>query len=392
MEKRTVFIIDDEEIIRKTLSIHLTKGNYSVIQSAGGSGIFEELKNNNYELVISDIRMPEVNGLQILEYVKKNYADIPVLILTGLMDLNITIEAMKMGAFDFLIKPITKEHLLNTVQNALHSRDLLIQNKKLEKENLEYRTILENKVEERTEQLNKKTVELENAYETLQKMNFQMVKVLAEAIEAKDKYTRGHCDRMRLICLKIGELLGISEEEKTDLEFAAVLHDLGKIGIADSILNKIDTLSENEFDMIKEHSLIGEKIISEISTFKNVSMIIKHHHENYDGSGYPGGLKGSHIPLLSRIIAVADVFDALTSNRPYRESLSIESAISEIKNISGTKLDPSIVQLLISNREYFYKNSYTKLKPNQPQKYSGTEEKNKLLKKSLCLHAYGNSL
>jgi len=303
MEKRTVFIIDDEEIIRKTLSIHLTKGNYSVIQSAGGSGIFEELKNNNYELVISDIRMPEVNGLQILEYVKKNYADIPVLILTGLMDLNITIEAMKMGAFDFLIKPITKEHLLNTVQNALHSRDLLIQNKKLEKENLEYRTILENKVEERTEQLNKKTVELENAYETLQKMNFQMVKVLAEAIEAKDKYTRGHCDRMRLICLKIGELLGISEEEKTDLEFAAVLHDLGKIGIADSILNKIDTLSENEFDMIKEHSLIGEKIISEISTFKNVSMIIKHHHENYDGSGYPGGLKGSHIPLLSRIIA-----------------------------------------------------------------------------------------
>ena len=175
MEKRTILIVDDEEIIRKTLSIHLTKGNYSVIQSAGGSGIFEELKNNNYELVISDIRMPEVNGLQILEYVKKNYANIPVLILTGLMDFNITIEAMKMGAFDFLIKPITKEHLLNTVQNALHNRDLLIQNKKLEKENLEYRTILENKVEERTEQLNKKTVELENAYETLQKMNFQMV-------------------------------------------------------------------------------------------------------------------------------------------------------------------------------------------------------------------------
>src|SRR3990172_10641967 len=196
MQKRPILIIDDEEIIRKTLSIHLTKGNYSVIQSAGGFGIFDELKNNNYELVISDIRMPEVNGLQILEYVKKNYDDIPVLILTGLMDLNITIDAMKMGAFDFLIKPITKEHLLNTVQNALHNRDLLIQNKKLEKENLEYRTFLENKVEERTEQLNKKTVELENAYETLQKMNFQMVKVLAEAIEAKDKYTRGHCDRM----------------------------------------------------------------------------------------------------------------------------------------------------------------------------------------------------
>lgn len=359
MQKRPILIIDDEEIIRKTLSIHLTKGNYSVIQSAGGSGIFEELKNTNYELVISDIRMPEVNGLQILEYVKKNYDDIPVLILTGLMDLNITIDAMKMGAFDFLIKPITKEHLLNTVQNALHNRDLLIQNKKLERENMEYRTILEKKVEMRTDELNNKTIELEDAYETLQKMNFQMVKVLAEAIEAKDKYTRGHCDRMRFTCLKIGELLNISEEEKTDLEFAAVLHDLGKIGIADSILNKIDALTEKEFNMIKEHSLIGEKIISEISSFKNVSKIIKHHHENYDGSGYPDGLKDGHIPLLSRIIAVADVFDALTSNRPYRKSLSTESALTEIKNISGTKLDPTIVQHLINNKRHFHKNSDT---------------------------------
>jgi|SRR3989338_412687 len=359
MQKRPIFVIDDEEIIRKTLSIHLTRGNYSVIQSAGGSGVFNELKNNNYELVISDIRMPEVNGLQILDYVKKNYDDIPVLILTGLMDLNITIEAMKMGAFDFLIKPITKEHLLNTVQNALHNRDLLIQNKHLEKENMEYRILLEKKVEMRTSQLNKKTTELENAYETLQTMNLQMVKVLAEAIEAKDKYTRGHCDRMRFICLKIGESLGISEDEKIDLEFAAILHDLGKIGVSDLILNKVDALTEQEFKIIHEHVLIGEKILYEVTTLRNVSKIIKHHHENYDGTGYPDGLKESQIPLFSRIIAVADVFDALTSNRPYRKSLTIDNAISEIKSIAGKRLDPSIAQLLISNKEYFYKNSNT---------------------------------
>lgn len=353
MDKRTILVVDDEEIIRKTLSIHLTRENYSVIQSQGGFNIFNELNMHKYEVVISDIRMPEVSGLEILEYIKNNHEDIPVIILTGLLDVNTAIKAMKGGAADFLIKPLTKEQLLKSVQNAFFNRDLLIRNKQLEKENNEYQTLLENKVEDRTKQLHQKTLELEIAYKTLQTMNFQMVKTLAEAIEAKDKYTRGHCDRMRSLCLKIGELVGISGTEKTDLEFAAILHDLGKIGVSDYILNKPDSLKKDEVSIIREHTLIGEKILAEISSLKNVGHIIKFHHENYNGSGYPIGLKAHQIPILSRIVAVADVYDALLSNRPYRKALSIDNALVEIKNMAGTKLDPSLVQILIENNEFF---------------------------------------
>lgn len=353
MDKRTILVVDDEEIIRKTLSIHLTRENYSVIQSQGGFNIFNELNMHKYEVVISDIRMPEVSGLEILEYIKNNHEDIPVIILTGLLDVNTAIKAMKGGAADFLIKPLTKEQLLKSVQNAFFNRDLLIRNKQLEKENNEYQTLLENKVEDRTKKLHQKTLELEMAYKTLQTMNFQMVKTLAEAIEAKDKYTRGHCDRMRSLCLKIGELVGISGTEKTDLEFAAILHDLGKIGVSDYILNKPDSLKKDEVSIIREHTLIGEKILAEISSLKNVGHIIKFHHENYNGSGYPIGLKSHQIPILSRIVAVADVYDALLSNRPYRKALSIDNALVEIKNMAGTKLDPSLVQILIENNEFF---------------------------------------
>ncbi len=352
MSRRTVFIIDDEEMIRKVVSIHLHKADYNVIQSSGGADIFDELQNNDFEVVICDVSMPDVDGIKILKYIIDHFNDIPVLMLTGLVDINIAIDAMKIGASDFLLKPVKREQLCIAIQNAFQKRDLILRNKQLEKENMEYQLFLEKKVTERTKEIHEKAIELEKANNTLKSMNFQMVKVLAEAIEAKDKYTRGHCDRMRSICLILGKSLNLTSLEMTDIEYSAILHDLGKIGIVDSILNKVDTLTKEEFDIIKEHPLIGEKILSEIETLQNVSKIIKHHHENWDGSGYPDGLKGEEIPLLSRIVTVADVFDALTSNRPYRKAISADEALLEIEDIAGIKLDRTIVRFLLDKKDH----------------------------------------
>lgn len=384
LKKRNILVIDDEEKIRKILSIHLNKENYHVITSCGGNGVFKELQQNNYEMVICDIRMPEVDGTQILKYIKEKFDDIPVVILTGFHDINTAINVLKMGAVDFLIKPIPKDQLIKVVRNAFRIRDLTIRNKQLELDNLDYQKSLEERVENRTAQLNEKTNELKKAYRTLQSMNLQMVKVLAEAIEAKDKYTRGHCERMRLICLKIGEFCNISNAEKVDLEFAAILHDLGKIGIADTILNKPDGLDEDEFDIIKEHPLIGEKILAEISTLQNVSKAIKHHHENFDGTGYPDGLKSENIPFLSRIIAVADVFDALTSNRPYRKAFSVEHAIAEMENMAGEKLDKTIVELFKSEKSIF--NHHNGKKLNTEKKVVLIVDDEYLVRKTLTYH------
>lgn len=354
MGKRTVFIIDDEEMIRKVVSIHLCKDNYNVIQSSGGAGIFDELQQRDYEVVICDVSMPSVDGIQVLKYSREHFEDIPVLMLTGLVDINVAIDALKIGAADFLLKPVKKEQLQIAVRNAFQKRDLILRNKQLEKENQEYQLSLEQKVVERTKEIHAKALELEQAYDTLKSMNFQMVKVLAEAIEAKDKYTGGHCDRMCSLCLMLGKRLNLSDSEMTDLEYSALLHDLGKIGIADSILNKKDTLSEDEFNTIKEHPLIGEKILSRIETLRNVSTVIKHHHENWDGSGYPDCLCGEEIPLLSRIVSVADVFDALASHRSYRRAISVDEVIQVMKKMAGMKLDRSIVQLLLEQKERLY--------------------------------------
>lgn len=387
--KRTILVIDDEEKITKVLSIHLTKENYHVIKSCGGSGVFEELDRYNYEMVICDIRMPEVDGVQILKYIKEKYDDIPVVILTGFHDMDTAIHVLKLGAIDFLIKPIPKDQLIKVVSNAFRIRDLTIRNKQLEQDNLNYQKLLEKKVEERTSQLNIKTEELKKALGTLQSMNLQMVRVLAEAIEAKDKYTRGHCERMRLICLKIGDICNISEQERIDLEYAAILHDLGKIGIADTILNKPDSLDADEFEIIRTHPLIGEKILAEVETLKNVSEAIKHHHENYDGSGYPDGLERDNIPFLSRIIAVADVFDALTTNRPYRKAFSVNDALSEMENMAGEKLDQSIVDLFRSEKHFWGgngKNGKNEKKINSSKKMILIIDDEYLVRKTLSYH------
>jgi len=347
--QRNIFIVDDEEPIRKVLNTHLSKEGYNVTQSSGGNGIFDLLSRSSFEILICDIKMPEVNGVEILEFVKENFDTTPVIMLTGLTDVAVAVDVMKKGAFDYCIKPVRKEDLLSTIRKAFNHRDLLVRNKQLELENREYQNFLEDKVKERTRELDQKNIEVNRAYGLLKTTNIQFVTVLAETIEAKDRNTKGHCNRMRSLCVLIGGLMGLSPGELETLEYASLLHDLGKVGVNEAILNKEGPLTDEEGKKIKEHALIGEKILQSIPLMEDVTRIVVAHHENYDGSGYPRGLKGEEIPVGARIVAVADLFDAMTSDRPYRKGLPTEVAVEEMKRVAGRQLDPGIVVIFSEN-------------------------------------------
>lgn len=349
---RKILIIDDEEPIRKVMNTHLAKEGYSVVQSNGGHSVFDFIDSSSFDLVVCDIRMPEVDGVQVLDYLKKKFDTVPVIMLTGLTDVSTVIDVMKKGAFDYLMKPVKKEDLMAIIRKAFVHRDLLVRNKELEVENREYQVFLEQKVRERTKELNSKTMELQKAYGHLKIMNIQFINVLAETIEAKDRHTRGHCNRMRRLCVELGRLVGLSPEELETLEYASLLHDLGKIGINETVLNKPGPLTGEECEHIKEHPEIGEKILQGIPLMEPVARIIVAHHENYDGTGYPRNLKGEEIPFPARIIAVADIYDAMSSDRPYRKGLKNDIVLEEMRRVAGTQLDPELVSVFIANKLY----------------------------------------
>lgn len=353
--KRSILIVDDEEPIRKVLSTHLTKEGYNVIQSSGGTTVFDTLKSNSFELLICDIKMPDVEGTEVLEFARANFDTTPVIMLTGLTDVSVAVDVMKKGAYDYLMKPVKKEDLLSTIRKAFVHRDLLVRNTQLERENREYQLFLEDKVHERTRELDAKTKALQDAYMIVKSMNIQFALALAEIIEAKDNHTRGHCNRMRGLCVELGKAAALSPDSIEMLEYASLLHDLGKIGVHEAILNKEGPLSDDEQRRMQEHPEIGEKILMGIPLMEEVAKITVAHHENYDGSGYPRALKGKDIPLSARIIAVADLYDAMVSDRPYRKGLAPEAAVEEMRRVAGTQLDPEVVELFVANKIHLNK-------------------------------------
>jgi putative two-component system response regulator len=352
MTNRTILAIDDDAAIHKILDIHLSSAGYEVIHTTGGKDVFYFLEENSYDLVFCDIKMPEVDGLKVLEYVRKKSEHIPIIMLTGLVDVTLAVEIMKMGAFDYLIKPILKENLLKTVRNALTQSDLAEKNRKLEVENEKYRLSLEEKVKERTEQLAKANAEITSAYAELKSLNMQFALVLAETIEAKDQLTFGHCSRMVHLCSQVGKFLGLSETELEMLEYASLMHDIGKVTISDAILNKPGSLTSVEYENMKGHAVMGEKILGRIKPLQALAKLIGAHHEKYDGTGYPNGLKGEEIPLVARIISLVDTFDAMYADRAYRKGLPINVVLEELEKMSGTQLDPKLVEILIENKLY----------------------------------------
>jgi len=338
MEDR-ILIVDDEEVICNVLDRRLTREGYFCTTAHNGKEALNHFYKNSFSLIISDMKMPEITGIELLQKVKAIDPKMKMIMVTAYPEIDLAVNAMRLGAYDFIIKPADLDLIVMSVKKALESR-------RLEEEIEAYHNHMEELVEERT-------AKLQQAYRTLKKSHLDSVKVLAEAIDAKDPYTRGHSDRVKRMSLAIAKKMGFSEERLENLEYGALLHDIGKIGIKDEVLQKQAPLSSEEYQYIQEHPLIGVKIVEGVEFFKDKIPMIRHHHEHYDGNGYPDGLAGEDIPLEARIISLPDAFDAMTSARPHRNIMPLQNVLAELEKFKGKQFDPKVLDIFI--REKIYK-------------------------------------
>jgi putative two-component system response regulator len=334
-----ILIVDDEPMICDILARRLSREGYICVTANNGREGLHCFYKEVFSLIISDIKMPDMDGIEFLRKVKTMSPNLDVILITAYPEIDSAVEAMRLGAYDFITKPLTLDLVALSVKNALEK-------KRLEEEVEVYHRNLETLVEERTSKL-------QHAYRILKRSHLDSVKVLAEAIDAKDPYTRGHSDRVRKMSIKIAIHLGFAEDRLESLEYGALLHDIGKIGIKDEVLQKQGMLTREEYQYIQEHPMIGVKIVEGVDFFKDKVPMIRHHHEHFDGKGYPDGLVGDAIPLEARIIAVPDAFDAMTSVRPHREAMSLEMVLSEMERCKGGQFDPQVLSLFF--REKIYK-------------------------------------
>jgi putative two-component system response regulator len=337
LEER-ILIVDDEKMIYSVLARRLSKEGYGCVMANNGREALGHFYKDNFSLIISDIRMPEMNGLELLKNVKAVRPNMMFIIMTAYPEIEMAVEAIRLGATDFIIKPVDLELVAFSVKKA-------VEQKKMEEEIETHHKNLEKLVEERTSKL-------QQALLVIKKGHLDSVRVLAGAIDAKDPYTRGHSDRVRKMSMRIAMKMGFSEEKLENLVFGALLHDIGKIGIRDEVLQKKGQLSPEEYQYVQQHPLIGVKIVEGIDFFKDKIPMIRSHHEHFDGSGYPYGLIGEVIPLEARIIAVPDAFDAMTSLRPHRTAMPLDEVIDEIERGNGKQFDPNILDIFLKEKLY----------------------------------------
>jgi putative two-component system response regulator len=329
-----ILIVDDEEMIRELLSSALIQEGYACHLAANVDEAFAILGENPVDMVISDIMMPGRSGVDLLRDLKKVDANIVVLMVTGLSDMNTALECIHLGADDYISKPFSINRVFLTVKNLMEKRNLAIEKKN-------YQISLEFKVMEQTEQIRRTMNELHNAYDNT-------LTALVKALDAREKEVGSHSERVMNYASLMASKLEIRGNELEQLAKGALLHDIGKIGISDNILLKPGKLDDEEWIEMRKHPQVGYAILSEIGFLKGPAEIILTHHERFDGLGYPKGLKGDQIPIGSRIFAAVDTLDAMTSDRPYRKALPFEAVISEVKKFNGTQFDPDIAELFIS--------------------------------------------
>jgi len=317
-----ILIADDEDAIRETLAAFLKKSGYAnVFQARNGREALAELEKRPFFFVITDISMPEVGGLKLLAHIRRKHPDTDVAVITGHHELDFAIDALKNGAFDFFKKPFPYEEALNAVKRAAEKQYL--QRRSLELERLRERT------------------NAERTHLT------EFMLALATIIDLKSSYTREHSDRTSRISVLMCEDIDLSSDEIERIGLGARLHDIGKLGIADCILDKPGPLTADEYDKMKEHPVLGAELVQPITSLAPVVSMIRWHHENLDGTGYPDGLKGDEIPLDARIVRIADYWDAITSQRSYRAPMTIDSAISVMEQeVEVGRLDPELTRTL----------------------------------------------
>jgi putative two-component system response regulator len=303
----TILVADDQAANRELLDELLTTQGFRVVTVPDGAAAVEELTRTQVDLVLLDVMMPHLNGFEVCQKIKSNPETylIPIVLVTALSDKKDRIEGIEAGADDFLTRPVDRTELLARVGSLLK---------------LKYRTD-----------------ELERAESVLF--------TLAQSIEGKDPYTHGHCERLSDYSARLGEHLGLAQDQIVALRRAGMVHDVGKVAVPDAILLKPGKLSEQEWKLMREHPVVGERICAPLKSFRLVLPIIRHHHEKLDGSGYPDGLRGDAIPITARILQIVDVYDALTTERPYKRAFAITDALQTMKEeVAKGWWDPHIFE------------------------------------------------
>ena len=318
-----IIVVDDEPGIVDSLSIFLKRSGYDFTGVTNPLEAIEKVKNEHFDLMILDFIMTPLHGDQVVEEIRKFNKELYILLLTGHKDLAPPLETIRrLDIQGYCEKSDRFDQLLLLVESGI---------KAISQMNL-------------IKQIND---ELKDANQKLEQAYMESIETLRYTVEAKDPYTRGHSDRVSAYSVLIGKQLGLSDDELKTLQIGGLFHDIGKIGVPDSILLKTSKLTDDEYSEIKNHPSIGAHILSNATIFKDIIPIVKHHHEKYDGNGYPSKLKGEDIPLFARIAAIADTFDAMTSKRTYRDSLGLDVVKSEIERCKGTQFDPHIADIFL---------------------------------------------
>ncbi len=317
-EKHTVLIVDDEEnnlqLLKRTF-----RGKYNILTAHNGIEALDVVKEHGDEisLIVSDQKMPQMEGTEFLKHVRETNPQIVKILLTGHVDTDIIVSAINdCELFQYILKPFEPEELKIAVENGIEKYSMASNNKIF--------------------------------YNELRELLYKTIRAISNALDTKDSYTNGHSLRVTLYSMILARELNLDEAYMEDIEIAGLLHDIGKIAMPKNILCKNGRLTDDEFLVMKSHPVRGEKIVINIKKLQIISEWVKAHHEKWDGTGYPDGLKGEEIPLPGRIIALADTYDAMTSTRPYRTALSHETAINEINKCAGTQFDPKLAKIFVS--------------------------------------------
>jgi putative nucleotidyltransferase with HDIG domain len=328
-----VLVVDDEAPVRSMIGATLERQGYEVFLASSGSQAMELLEQNPFDLVLTDIVMQDGNGIALLERIHAEQSHLPVVMVSAIHDISVAIDSMRRGAYDYLLKPFEREHLVATVQRALDHRHAL-------QENHNYQQNLEQVVTARTEMLRQAMEDLEHSYDVT-------LEALGDALDLKDSETEGHSKRVTAYTIALARAMGISPVEIKIIARGAFLHDIGKMAIPDEILRKPGKLTPDEEEVMRDHCTRGYHILRKIPFLSEAAAIVYTHQEHYDGNGYPSKLRGNEIPIGARIFAVADAMDAITSDRPYRRARSFDAAREEILRCSGTQFDPSVVEVFL---------------------------------------------
>lgn len=327
-----ILVVDDEDAIRNALARFLTRRGYEVRMAASGEEALARLKESGIALMLLDVRMPGMSGLDVVPEALHVNPDVAIVMLSAVTDATSAAICMQRGAMDYLTKPIELTDLAGAIERALRRRDTMLQERQISswlREELEHRAR-----------------ELERQQKKLEQLSVATLEALINALEAKDRYLSGHSARVAAFAATIAQQFGMSDDEIEQVRMAGRLHDLGKIGVREAVLNKEGPLTTEEYEHVKEHVVVGSQILAPLTHLGPIVEFVRGHHEHFDGSGYPDHLKADEIPLGARIICAAEIYDALTTARPYQPMMAPEQAVERMRRLAGSVVDPGVMDAI----------------------------------------------